>query len=892
MFSVRMAVVLLSVGAIGAASEPQTTLRGVVNGVSFQPAPATVARGGILAVLGEELASAHMVADGLPLPVSLDDPAVEVLINGVAAPLFFVSPIQINAQVPWEIEPGWAEVVVRRGGNDSTTMQVIVAEVGLNLFRHDGSSAPIAQSVGTPDDPGATPAGEALTLELGSPGTRPSATGGVLDASADITAGDQIAVFATGLGATTPAIASGAAGSSGEAYTFEAAQRAYVGGLPVSEPTVEASTDLVGVYKMTLTVPDMAGSTEVFHWISGGASIGGLLGPAGAPDASYMAVPDGAASAERIDTTDLNASYVALSGAIDETEGCYSGVQLLDFRRDTATAVTDCLLPSYPNASNPDRFYRPFEVATNSPVLAAFVAPEEPPESGHSNQLLLVDSANGTSETLTLANAADRLQPGPQGVRDLSLERPDGTGIRDVVDFSGAVVDEFEGWVLLPEPLEAGDLTRVVAQGGANFAGGYRVRFLAPESEEGSAGTQAVLFDRTATVVTQLAFPEGWAPIEPPRRTNAQGVATGTQSLAPVTTGFAGNTTAYVLARKTDGTQDGVVAFQVEIPVETEDDASDPDAASVEGETPTASMTATATAFGSGTFAANCHAQVRWHRIPLTRTIAIAGAGEALSDYAEPRDNELCASDRLVLFDTQTAEVRSVSLPSTDESPAKLDVASKGAFASYLYFGDGTRESAFGASQKIHVFDGVTETFTEIALPEGAGLPFNNYLTQHMPGSGRLVALATATTARTTQRGLASAYPGTAGLLVVDVSEGTATNLALPEGFQRAIPGNNRQVQSTGRMFGLIPMLGRAFGVFRRPNNPGGSGIVTWDVATGTATEIALPENGYSVVQPFTTGGGGAPTTYVWDYNGKTASFAFGVYNQDGSLISIGIVGP
>ena len=65
-------------------------------------------------------------------------------------------------------------------------------------------------------------------------------------------------------------------------------------------------------------------------------------------------------------------------------------------------------------------------------------------------------------------------------------------------------------------------------------------------------------------------------------------------------------------------------------------------------------------------------------------------------------------------------------------------------------------------------------------------------------------------------------------------------------------------------------------------------------MATGTATEIALPEGSFSVAQPIVTSGGGgaAQARFVWDYHPKAASFAFGVFNQQSSLISIGIVGP
>ena len=893
MFLVLVCLALLTAANAAAENEPQTTLRSVVNGVSFQSAPATVARGGILAVTGEQLASAHTVAEGLPLPVSLEeDPTVQVLINDVAAPLFFVSPTQINAQVPWEIEPGWAEVVVRRGETDSATMLVIISDTNLNLIRHDGSSAPIAQGTPVPEDPAAAPAASSLTLELGSPGVAPSATGEVLDAAAAITAGSTISIFAAGAGATEPAIAAGAAATADESYSLVATQRAYAGGLPVSDLSVEVSTELVGIYKSTFQIPDLAGSTEVVHWVSGGNVTGGVLGPVETPEAKYIAIPDGVTSVERIDMTDINPYYVAISGSLDETEGCYSGIQLLDLRRDTTTAISDCILPSFPYATNTARFYRPFELATNSPVLAALVAPGETLESGQANELLLVDSSDGTTETITLAAAADRLQPGAGGSQELRLERPGGAGLHDIVDLSGEVTGEFEAWVILPDPLQVGELTRVVGQSGASFAGGYRVRFLGPESKDEIASSQAVLYNRTAEVVQQLAFPEGWAPIAPPRRTNASGVEIGSASLAPVSPGFAGDTTAYIVARKTDGTKDAVIAFKVTVPEESED-ASDSTAEA--DSTQTASMTATVIEFPDGAFAANCHTNVRWQRIPLTRTLAIAATGETLSAYNDPRNSELCTGDRLVLFDTQTATAKEVSLPSTDEAPAKLDGSGMGTAGSYVYYLDGARATPLEPSQKIHVFDGVTETFSEIALPEGTGVPFNNYLTQTLSASGRLVALATGGSVRTNPRGIVQPpFPGNRGLLVIDLSEGTATNLALPEGFQRAIPGNNLLLQTGGRIFGIIPMIGRAFGVFRRPNNPGGSAVVTWDVATGTATEIALPEGGFAVAQPIVTGrgGGGGQARFVWDYHPKAASFAFGVFNQEGSLISIGIVGP
>ncbi len=50
----------------------------------------------------------------MPLPSTLA--GVSVTVNGLKAPLVYVSPVQINAQLPYEIEPGTAIVAVTVNG--------------------------------------------------------------------------------------------------------------------------------------------------------------------------------------------------------------------------------------------------------------------------------------------------------------------------------------------------------------------------------------------------------------------------------------------------------------------------------------------------------------------------------------------------------------------------------------------------------------------------------------------------------------------------------------------------------------------------------------------------------------------------------------------------------
>ncbi len=108
-------------------------------GVTLAEAPSAVAQGGLLAILGDGLAQAHTVAGATPLPRFLEDPAVEVLVNGAPVPLYFVSPGQINAQVPWDAELGSASVTVRRAGVEGTAMSVQIVPARPELFTAPGS---------------------------------------------------------------------------------------------------------------------------------------------------------------------------------------------------------------------------------------------------------------------------------------------------------------------------------------------------------------------------------------------------------------------------------------------------------------------------------------------------------------------------------------------------------------------------------------------------------------------------------------------------------------------------------------------------------------------------------------------------------------------------------
>src|SRR6185369_4664856 len=79
---------------------------------------AGLAPGTIVSIYGSALAAGTVVSNALPLPSTLE--GTSVLVGGVEAPLFFVSPGQINAQIPFQLVPGH-EYPVIVAANDALT---------------------------------------------------------------------------------------------------------------------------------------------------------------------------------------------------------------------------------------------------------------------------------------------------------------------------------------------------------------------------------------------------------------------------------------------------------------------------------------------------------------------------------------------------------------------------------------------------------------------------------------------------------------------------------------------------------------------------------------------------------------------------------------------------
>jgi hypothetical protein len=115
-------------GELDADASPRSAGAVSVAGVAAPTAAAaTFAPGSVIAIYGRGLTSGSVLASPVtPLPDKLAGTRVEV--NGRAAPLFFVSPGQVNAQLPFDLAAGEAALRVTAVNRSSGTVSLRIVE--------------------------------------------------------------------------------------------------------------------------------------------------------------------------------------------------------------------------------------------------------------------------------------------------------------------------------------------------------------------------------------------------------------------------------------------------------------------------------------------------------------------------------------------------------------------------------------------------------------------------------------------------------------------------------------------------------------------------------------------------------------------------------------------
>jgi uncharacterized protein (TIGR03437 family) len=215
----------------GAPPAPVSNAGGVVNAASFA-AGAALAPGSIASLFGANLAAVPLFANAVPLPTTLGE--TSLLFNGsVPAPLFYVSPQQVNLQVPWEMAGQQeASVAVTTGGGSSAPARVRLATAAPGVFS-------LAQGG----------SGQGVVLD---------ARYRLVDSSNPAHPGDTVQIFATGLGAVSNQPASGAAAPQSPLAAAIAPPLVYFGQTPGQVSFSGLAPGLVGLYQVNAQVPAAA----------------------------------------------------------------------------------------------------------------------------------------------------------------------------------------------------------------------------------------------------------------------------------------------------------------------------------------------------------------------------------------------------------------------------------------------------------------------------------------------------------------------------------------------------------------------------------------------------------------------------------------------------------
>ncbi len=235
---------------------PSVSSNGIVSAASFT---APVSSGSWVSIFGSTLANTSRgwrASDfsGDALPVSLD--GVSVLVDGIAAPVSYIGPGQVNAQIP-DLDPSIStsplQVVTPQGTSDPILIQVAPLSPALFVLSSNG----VAYAAATLAD------------------------GTVISPSNPVQPGQILALYGTGFGPSNPAIASGTVVAKPEPLAQAAGLMVTIGGIPADVSF--AGIVGAGLDQFNVTVPPLpSGNQPLLVNVAGVSTQSGVMLPVAA----------------------------------------------------------------------------------------------------------------------------------------------------------------------------------------------------------------------------------------------------------------------------------------------------------------------------------------------------------------------------------------------------------------------------------------------------------------------------------------------------------------------------------------------------------------------------------------------------------------------------------
>lgn len=224
------APVLTAPASTSTPAPPWINPQGIVNAASSSPFTAGVSNGELITIYGSNLAAAFAAAPGIPFPKTLG--GVQVTVNGLFAPIYYVSPSQIAVIVPYQNPYAVAQIQVSNNGLLSNFVTAYVYQTTPGIFTQNQNGLGYA--------------------------AMQHANYSNITASNPANPGETIIVYLTGLGAVFPPVTEGTAAPASPLATTQQTITAGVAGSAGSVYFSGLTPTAAALYQVNFTVPTTA----------------------------------------------------------------------------------------------------------------------------------------------------------------------------------------------------------------------------------------------------------------------------------------------------------------------------------------------------------------------------------------------------------------------------------------------------------------------------------------------------------------------------------------------------------------------------------------------------------------------------------------------------------